>query len=217
MAKRQRVRTRVKDERDDDEADRWLRKNDPRYREYEESHEQEPKHRVITDNGAFREREPLDLTELEKGLRIHKDALDDDLIQQPDFYYRVGKALTLATSRRDAAKQGVADAEAQVELQLHRSRDKYTVGEIKAQVTVSPSVRQARKMLADLQFEVNALSSLKESFSQRSYALKELVSLFISSYYGDIDARAGRKVSDIKYEDNRRRMNEERKRQRNND
>lgn len=207
MAKRKRV---VLDERDGDEADRWLEKHDPKYKDYEPD-------RPVRDNGAFKSREPMDLSGLEAGLRIRKDALDEGLLQQPDLFYRVSKELTLATSRRDAAKQGVADAEANVELSLHRSKDKYTVGEIKAHVSVAPSVKAARKMLADLQFEVNSLNALKEAFSQRSYALKELVALFIANYYGDIDSRAGRKVEDVTYMENRRKMNEERKRRRGDD
>lgn len=222
MAKRVRARVAV-DEREGDEADRWLAKHDAKHKSrhrdsdddlYEDTHEQEPKHRHIHDTGgAFKQREPMDLSGLEEGLRIEKDALDDGLLQQPDLFYRVSKELTLATSRRDAAKQGVADAEANVELALHRSKDKYTVGEIKAHIAVAPSVKAARKMLADLQYEVNALNGLKEAFSQRSYALKELVALFIANYYGDIDTRAARKVTDVKYMDARKRMNEERKRQ----
>jgi hypothetical protein len=170
--------------------------------------------RVLHDSGGvFKQREPLDISGLEEGLRISKDALDDGLLQQPDLFYRVSKELTLATSRRDAAKQGVADAEAQVELGLHRSRDKYTVGEIKAHVAVAPSVKAARKLLADLQYEVNQLNALKEAFSQRSYALKELVSLFIANYYGDIDRSAARRVQDVQANDARRRANAVRKRQ----
>lgn len=164
------------------------------------------------DSGKFKEREPLDIAGLEEGLRINKNGLDESLLQQPDLFYRVSKELTLATSRRDAAKQGVADAEAHVELGLHRTREKCTVGEIKAHVAVAPSVRQARKLLADLQYEVNQLSALKEAFAQRSYALKELVALYIANYYSEIDTSAGHRAADAKYRDNRRKMNEARKR-----
>lgn len=172
----------------------------------------------ITDNGvAFRERDPLDLSDLEQGLLIDKHALDDCLLQQSDLFYRVSKQLTMANSRADAAKQGVADAEAAVELSLYRSKDKYTVGEIKAHVAVAPSVKAARKMAADLKFEASQLQALKESYSQRSYAMKELVSLYIANYYGDSDKRSASKMQDAQHMENRRRMREARERNRSDD
>lgn len=165
----------------------------------------------IEDNGEFKAAELIDVSEFEEALLIDKNALDEHLEQQADLFNRVSKALTLATSRRDAAKQAIAEAEAEVELGLHREKEKYTVSEIKAHVTVNPRVRNARRMFADLNRQVMDLAGLKEAFAQRSYAMKELVSLYLGSYWGDDDAKAAKRFRNANADHIRREMSEMRR------
>lgn len=123
-------------------------------------------------------------------LRIDKYALDDALEEQPDLFNRVGKNLTLAISRRDAAKQELADIEAEVDADLRKDAsnvgERITEKEIESLKVLDKEVRKAKKALSDLNLAVNKWASLKEAFSQRSYAIKELVALYVGGYFGDV-------------------------------
>lgn len=162
-----------------------------------------------------REEATTQISELEEGLRINKNGLDDALLQQPDFFYRVSKALTLATSRRDAIKQEVQELEAEmderVRARAEADRVKLTETEAKMQIRLEPKMKQANLELLRANREVGQLAALKESFSQRSYALKELVSLYVAEYFGDNTGSAVGSVRDAQAGKARRAMAEKRR------
>lgn len=141
------------------------------------------------------------ISELETGLRIHKDGLDDALLEQPDFFYRVSKALALATSRRDAIKQEGQELEAEmderVRARAEADKAKMTETEVKLQVRLEPKMKTATLELLRANREVGELQALKEAFSQRSYALKELVSLYVAQYFGDNTGSAAGSIKDV--------------------
>ena len=128
-----------------------------------------------------------DVHELERGLRIDEHGLNEALVEQPDMFYRVSKALAMEISRRDHAKQALADAEADADLAV-RARaiameEKVTETEVKSRVRSDASVRTAIAEHLRLCETVGKLAALKEAFQQRSYALKELVGLYLANYY----------------------------------
>jgi hypothetical protein len=57
---------------------------------------------------------------------------------------------------------------------------------------------------------------LKESYLQRSYALKELVALYLANYFGDgvPQGQGTTAVKEARHEDNRKAINKERVRRR---
>lgn len=179
-----------------------------------------------------------DFRELEDALAIDEHALEEALRDQPETFYRVSKALALVISRRDAAKQALADAEAGADLDVRdesreeesrvardtvRGKDKptpvskikLTEGEVKARVQLDPAVVEARGAFARLSEEVGKLTALKEAFQQRSYALKDLCGLFIANYYTASEHTGGGAASAVKEraaDSARRRMADERRR-----
>ena len=129
------------------------------------------------------------IAELEDGLRIDKHGLDDALEQQPDLYYRVSKAVTICVSRQDALKQEVEEVEAEADERVRMSaetlKEKLTETECKMRARLDPKLKGVRQDYIRMNRKVRELQALEKAFSQRSYAIKELVSLYVASYWGD--------------------------------
>ena len=152
-----------------------------------------------------------DLEDLEAGLSIDENALDDAVQHQPDFFYQVAKQLALAESRRDAAKQSVGDAEAHQDYVVRKaaanSEGRTTEKQIEAQVRMSPEVMKATQVYLKLKEEVNLLSALKEAYQARGYALNKLVELWLGGYFGDVNTnRTSSAIKDRQAENNKREM-----------
>jgi len=157
-----------------------------------------------------------DLRELEESLQINEHALDEALCLQPGVFYRVSKAYALEVSRRDAAKQALQDAEARADLVVREEAAndsrKVTEGEVRATVQTMREVVAARDHLHRLSETTGKLGALKEAFQQRSYALKDLVNLYLANYYTASEhTSAGNALRDRSADENRRRMNEARR------
>jgi hypothetical protein len=135
------------------------------------------------------------IVELEEAMLIDKDALDEALIQQPDLIYRVSKMIVERTSQRDAAKQDLAEAEAEADAAIREDAGdrKITADAVKAGIKLDPNVIKARDHFADLSYRVNKWDALKEAFVARGHALRDLVSLHGNNYWSD--ASGGRASS----------------------
>lgn len=153
-----------------------------------------------------------DIRELETALAINEYALNEERAKNPELFYRVAKAYALTMSRRDAAKQALADAEARADLAFREEAQganrKITEGEVRATVLTSPSVDSARRLLARLNEEVGQLGALKEAYEDRSYALKDLINLYVANYYGAMEPSAARAQN---ADEARRKMSEARR------
>jgi hypothetical protein len=137
------------------------------------------------------------IEDLETGLQIDEYALDEALVAQPEYFYRVSKKLALTVSQRDAAKQGLAEEEARCDGQFRedaaREKEKLTETEVKNLIRLDKEVIKQQEQLNRLNREVGLLTALKEAYQQRSYVLKDLTSLHIANYYTNTDgAPSGR-------------------------
>lgn len=158
-----------------------------------------------------------DVRELEAALRIDEHALEEALRDQPETFYRVAKGLALEISRRDGAKQALQDAEFAADLrvrgQAEKQEKKITEGEVRARVHGDDEVVFAREEYARLCESAGKLAALKEAFQQRSYALKDMVGLYIANYYSASEnSAAGASMRDRSAGEARARMNEARRR-----
>lgn len=157
------------------------------------------------------------------GIKIDRDALDDCLVQQPQLYYEVSERLALAISRRDAQKDEVKVVESEVDEIVRQDaveeEKKITEAGVKAQVAQHKDVIAARKMLTQLDTEIGRLSALKEAYSQRSHALRELCGLYAANYWGDGSggSRAGTDRKNAQYDNDRGALSAARKRSRDQD
>lgn len=104
-------------------------------------------------------------------------------------------------SRRDAAKKELEEKEASLYISLRHSasvrEERVTEAEIKAQMTVDRTHRVLTDQLAEANELLSRWEVLKEAFSQRSYMLKELVSLYLARYYGDPARSAENRMRDF--------------------
>lgn len=145
-----------------------------------------------------------DVDEFHGMLAIDRDDLDRCLMEQPDIYYQVSQQLTLALAERDAIKLDLDEAEAKLGGELRenaakdealqtliaeketergskkrprRSENRLTEGAIREKLQTAPKLKSIRRDLLEANQLVNSWSDLKEAFRQRSFMLRELVSL----------------------------------------
>lgn len=157
------------------------------------------------------------LLKLEEGLRIDKASLDKALLEQPELYYHVSKQLADLVSQRDAAKQYISEVEARVDATVRKSlaeaETKATVDQISAAKQRHPDVRDAVDAHLDLSHAVGQFGALKEAFTQRSYVLKDMVSLYISNYYSDsMGKQNSDRVRNLENDSNHQRLRDARER-----
>ncbi len=160
---------------------------------------------------------PPTLSDLEKGLRIDEDALDEALFTHPDLFYQVSKQLTLLVSQRDAAGQEEKEIEARVDAELRHDAQlagaKMTETQIKSDKICDKDVIKASDKFLELSKQVGQWMALKEAFTQRSYMLKSMCDLYVAGYFGaDLDGASSR-MKDHEAETNRREMNSLRRQQ----
>jgi hypothetical protein len=158
--------------------------------------------------------------QLEDGLLIDEHDLDTALVRQPDLFYRVSKQLVSLISRRDAAKQDLAEEEARCDGQFRKDavteNEKVTEAEVKALIKLDREVKKKTQLVNDLVRQVGEFTALKDAFGHRSDALKGLVKLFCANYYetssAGEDASAHRQLKDHDADRARRGLKEARRR-----
>lgn len=156
------------------------------------------------------------LSELRAALRIDRYNLDEDVERQPELFFEVAEAAALARSEQDLAKDSVDEVESRLDVHVRekaeRKDERITEKEIKARIRQHPERAEAMKNYLGLKLETERLDQLRDSFKQRSYMLRELVALYLSSYYQDSTisgTRAG--VRDARADRSQRRMSEKRR------
>lgn len=138
------------------------------------------------------------IEEHEGGLQIDEHALDDAWRNHVTSFYEVSKRLSFEGSRRDAAKQNLKLVESRVDLAIRRTfkeeNVKFVERDVESRKAEDESVREAQAITLELDHNVSALAALKEAYVQRSYALKELVNLWIASYYGETNSETTERI-----------------------
>jgi hypothetical protein len=153
--------------------------------------------------------------ELEAGLSIDKMALDSGLAQQPQLFFEVADQYALAVSERDAAAQNLKEVEAKVDQTVRdyfaRIEEKITEKGVEGRVRLSEDYVKAQRELADAALKAGRLGALVEAYKQRSHALRDLSSLYVTSYYDGTDRRGVREAMNTERQEylaNRRRKGE---------
>lgn len=138
---------------------------------------------------------PLPNSRLERirgELQFDKNQLDKVLERQGKDFMDVADAVAMAVSRRDAAKDELKEIEAEILLNVREASKKDvgadgkakkapTVDEMNAEVFLHPDVKSARNRLRDHEETLKRYEALAESFRQRSYAIKEFVTLEVEA------------------------------------
>lgn len=125
--------------------------------------------------------------ELKAYLVIDKDALDEELMSQPQLFFTICEAVVDAMDRRDALKEELAVAEADLDNEIREAADKndekITNDAVKARVRSDSKRKKAYGAYSKVKAESDKLGALKEAFVQRSHMLKHLCELYVANYY----------------------------------
>lgn len=128
-----------------------------------------------------------DLDDIAARLAIDKHRLDDCLLEQPSLYYHVAAHYTRALARRDTLeldlKVRMADLDQDFRNEAAASDSKITEATIANKVKSAPEIVALQRLALDAKNELDQWTALKEAFQQRSFMLRELVSLYTTQYY----------------------------------
>lgn len=155
------------------------------------------------------------------GLGIDKHALDDELANNPKVFEEIADALALAISRRDAASDEVKEIMAECDQSIRvgfekEEKKKPAEPQIAQMVILHPDVKAAKARLRNREEDVGRLQAMKESYQVRGYAIKDMVSLHLASYFGHTGGSVRREIDeegrearhmDIRRQQNRSREN----------
>lgn len=151
----------------------------------------------------------LTVTDLHRQLEIDKTALDDEVIRQPSLFYMVSEQLIEASADRDAAKEELATVDAELDAKWRKKLNtgtKVTDKTVQSHVQTDPKHADAFSAYLEAKAKADKLLVLKESFQQRSYMLRDLVSLYTANYYEDASIRPSRAQEASQYSANRVRI-----------
>jgi hypothetical protein len=148
---------------------------------------------------------------LQERLEINKDNLDRELVWQAELFHKAAHAYALAVSRRDELKEEIRLLSADLALLLRRkleAKGKVTEGLVQNHLEAAPDYQALRKQLAEASRETEILAALKEAYSQRSWMLRELCSMYIAGYFSTTSIRgeASKQVEEEANLERRRRI-----------
>jgi hypothetical protein len=130
---------------------------------------------------------------LEAAITIDRDALDDELVMQPQLLWQVSEAYTDAVSRADQAKEALAVSQSKVSLRirrdLSRKGEKATENIITAKINTDEEYQAAIEEHLTAKNEAEKLRGLKEAYLQRGFVLKDLCALYVAGYFGETTVR----------------------------
>jgi len=150
-----------------------------------------------------------ELDDFKKYLKIDEHALDKEVSRQPELFFEVAQRSAIKLGERDAAKLALEQAYAVVSLGIREDNvGKKTTEGLIDQLTKSDDAYISyqddyltAKQLAE------SWDALKDAFSQRSFMLRELASLYIAGYFQTTSVKGTiNDVTEIKYEERKAEM-----------
>ncbi len=134
----------------------------------------------------------FDPEEFHKKLRIDKHSLDDEVEQQPELYGEVAEAAVIAKSQVESWEEQVKLLEASIDTeareQANIADERITENEIKSMIVNSESRKEMIIKLLGARHQQRQLEALTTAFRHRSYALRDMVDLYLSSYFSSRSA-----------------------------
>lgn len=150
--------------------------------------------------------------EFKKQLEIDKLSLDDEIINQPQLFCEVSEKYAEAISIRDALKEELAVIDASVDSELRKNSEKITEPRIKSRILLDKRHTVAFAKYLNAKLEADMLGVLKDSYEQRSDALKRLANLYVANYYDNSSIQATSSQDKAVYSQRRRILAKERER-----
>ena len=148
----------------------------------------------------------MNLAEFRKYLLIDKLALDTEIVRQPSLFFEVSEAFAEAVALRDAAKEELANVDADLDSKARKGKEKITEGQVKSFINASEDHTDCVATWLDAKKEADRLGALKEAFHQRSYMLRDLVSLHNANYFEETSVRSNASQDSLVYNARRARL-----------
>lgn len=150
----------------------------------------------------------MKIAEFREYLKINKQHLDDEVIQQPSLFYEVSEAFALAAAERDALKDRIAtiDAELDAEIRTTLGDAKVTEAMVKNKVQANSKHETAFEEWLKAKENADLLGALKEAFQQRSYMLRDLCTLHATGYFEQSAIRSDASMDATVYKHRRQRL-----------
>lgn len=146
-------------------------------------------------------------------LKIDRNQLDVEIQRQPSLFAEVGEASAKAAASRDTAKNRLETLDAEL-YSKHRatleenSSGRVTEGLVKNEVETDQAHIEAVAVLGRATYRAARIQTLKDAFHQRSYMLRDLVALYVASYFERDSVRSNADTENFKAERNRERLHE---------
>lgn len=153
----------------------------------------------------------VDIDEFRKYLKIDKQALDDEVMQQPALYFQVSEAYAIAVAERDALKEEVAMVDASLYGKYRKSDPKATDTAIKSRISIEDGHQRAFSEYIEAKEYADKLGALKDAFNQRSEMLKALGRLYASNYFEQMALKPTQSTDAMVYRRQRERLTLQRK------
>lgn len=124
--------------------------------------------------------------QLNEALKINKDDLDNEWVNQPELFNEAGRSYARCMAQRDQCEQEYKLVQAEVDRRLRElhADSKPTEVRLKNMVTEHVEVQNAFTEMNMWNHMTEAFKVLKEAYTHRRDALKELVNLHLAGYYG---------------------------------
>ncbi len=117
-------------------------------------------------------------------LEIRMDDIDNNLIEQPGYFGEAAEAYAEAMAQRDEAKLELKEVTAELDMQLRKKyaeeEQKVTEALLEKHLTTLPRIQKLAREVIELSAEVERWLAIKESYSQRSFMLREVVAKYIA-------------------------------------
>jgi hypothetical protein len=156
------------------------------------------------------------LRELRGSLRIDRNALDEEIAEQPDLFYRAAEAHAFAVSRRDEAKASMDEAFALASDHIRRMHEKnnakLTEAMVKELANQDADYNEAVNLYLEAKKTADLYAGLRESLDQRGKMLREMAQLYCAGYYQVVSVGGGvrSKVNEDALQRSRQALNESR-------
>jgi hypothetical protein len=129
----------------------------------------------------------ISLEEFRGYLKIDRNKLDRELVQQPRLFEQVGESMAEAIGERDTLKEQLATIDANLDIEYRRtfieSKVKFTEPTVAAAVQTDPRHMKAAKAYLESKANAEKVWALRDAFTQRASMLEYLCKLTLSSYY----------------------------------
>src|SRR6266446_690013 len=149
-------------------------------------------------------------------LLIDRNALDDELINNPSFIQEVCDEAAEAIAHRDAMKEALdtVDAELDAELREGAKNNKMTETAIKMAIQTHPTHQKAFEDANQAKLRASKAAGLVTAAETRSKAIESLSRLYASGYFAIDSTKRSSTSQELQYNKNRETLANQRSRSR---